>query len=769
MTDQPFPTKASLAVTFQTDLTDDDVPCDATIAICTYNRIGTLPRTLQAVAGLRGHHTFEVLVVNGPSTDGTAELLAQTPGIRVLDNPEINLSISRNIAIANARGRTIAFIDDDAVPEPDWLTLLLDRLDSDPGLSALGGFIRDANGMSFQAKYVFCDVFGTGIPCDNPDYVTFLRREKRLYPSLTGTNVIFRTEDLRSLGGFDEVFAYFLDETDVNKRMDDAGMRAEVLPEAEIHHKYAPSHLRTAKKVATNMYPIARSVAYFALRHGAPELGWDTAVRRLQKFYADEYGWKIESLLGNDLTREQFESLMHQTGRGIADGIDAAFAPAPDPATRLDRHVVPDAAPVPLQRMRDPAETLRLCMFSQDHASPNRGGIGRWTNLVARGLAERGHEVTVIGELPGNTQPEYADFTAEGFWSHNIRHFDREAANEMDCLGLPPVLANASKRRLAEMRRVMPRRAFQVASSPIWDVEGAAALAAGQVPTVLSLHTCAGLMLESKPEWRANETYYANHVLRVINAEIQALRRTPLILANSQAILTDIGNLYGLDLENRPHVVVPHGIEDIDAPEGLLDAREAARTADPTRPLRLLFLGRLETRKGIKDLVPVMDAILSRGLPVHLDLVGSKVDAENDALVAGLVARFPTRVTRHGFLDGAALDALLRETDIFFGPSLYESFGLIYTEAMRYAVPCVAYATGGVPEVVEHGVDGLLAPLGDRKALEAALLELIGNPVLRHTMSQAARANFEAKFGYALMAERLEAAYRSVADGRDLA
>lgn len=765
MTDQLFTTKASPAVTFQTDLSDDDVPCDATIAICTYNRIGTLPRTLQSLAALRGYHTFEVLVVNGPSTDGTAELLAATPGIRVLDNPEINLSISRNIAIANASGRYIAFIDDDAVPEPDWLTLLLERMDADPGLSAMGGFIRDANGIAFQAKYVFCDVFGQGVPCDNPDYVTFLRREKRLYPSLTGTNTIFRTEDLRRIGGFDEVFAYFLDETDVNKRMDDEGMRADVLPEAEIHHKYAPSHLRTAKKVATNMYPIARSVAYFALRHGVPELGWDAAVRRLQKFYADEYGWKIDALLANDITHEQFERLLHQTARGIADGIDAAFAPVPAPATRLARHVVP-GGPAPRRTMRDPAEALRLCMFSQDHASDSRGGIGRWTRLVALGLAERGHEVTVIGELPNNSQPEYVDFTAEGFWSHNIRHFEHEAATEVDCLGLPPVLANASKRRLAEMRRVMPRRAFQVASSPIWDVEGAAVLGSGLVPTVLSLHTCAGLMLQSKPEWRENETYYANHVLRVINAEIQALRRTPLILANSQAIVTDIGNLYGMDLGSRPHVIVPHGIEDIEAPEGLLEAREAAREADPTRPLRILFLGRLETRKGIKELVPVMDAILARGLPLHLDIVGSKVDAENDALVTGLVARYPTRVTRHGFLDEAALDALMRETDIFLAPSLYESFGLIYAEAMRYSVPCVAYATGGVPEVVEHGVDGLLAPLGERKALQDALLELIGNPVLRHDMSRAARANFEAKFGYALMAERLEGAYRAAAEGR---
>ena len=744
-----------------------ETTCDATIAICTYNRIGNLPRTLQSLANLRGPYSFEVLVVNGPSTDGTTEFLATAEGVTAFQNPEINLSISRNIAIANASGRFIAFIDDDAIPEPDWLTLLLDRFHADPGLSALGGFIRDSNGMDFQARYVFSDCLGQGIACENPDYITFQRAERRFFPSLTGTNVIFRTEDLRRINGFDEVFAYFLDETDVNKRMDDHGLRAEVLPQAEIHHKYAASHLRTAKKVPTNMYPISRSVAYFALRHGPQELGWDAAIDHIRTFYAKEYEWKVDLLLGQEITHRQFENLLHQTERGIIDGVNAVFDTTSDASpARLTRHLDPRTAPPLLRQMRNPAETLRLCMFSQDHASPTLGGIGRWTNLVARGLAERGHEVTVIGHVQNQTLPEFADFTEAGFWSHNVRHFEREAGAEVDCLGLPPVLANTSKRLLSELRRIQPRRRFQVASTPIWDVEGAAVMASGEVPTVLSLHTCAGLMLASKPEWREDKTYYTNHVLRVINAEIQALRRTPMILANSAAILRDIDAIYQIGLADRPHRIIPHGIEDIAAPHGLLDARESLRAADPTQPLRILFLGRIETRKGIKDLVPVMDRLFARGLPIRLDLVGSKVDAGNDLLVEGLALRHPTRVTRHGFLTESQLDPLLRQTDILFCPSLYESFGLIYAEAMRYSIPCIGYDTGGVPEVVEHGVDGLLAPLGDQIALENALLHLIADPDLRRSMSRAARANFEAKFHYKLMAERLEEVYRGVAEER---
>jgi len=537
------------------------------------------------------------------------------------------------------------------------------------------------------------------------------------------------------------------------------------------------------------MYPIAKSIAYFAMRHGVPEFGWEAAVERIQQFYSNEFKWKIETVSSNNLTHLQFERLMDQTRRGIMDGIDAFFetpaagetAQADGPArtvgpARLAKHAHP--APVVLRRMNAPEDVLRICMMSQDHGFEKLGGIGRWSNLVARGLAERGHEVTLLGHL-GQTRPrEYCDFTKDGYWSHRIGNFDREVGRERDCLGLPPSLANTSGRLLSEIERIMPRRQFQVASSPIWEVEGAALIGAGTIPTVLSLHTCVGLILPSKPEWRADETYYKNHVLRVMNAEIQALRRCPMILANSDAIMKDISAVYDLDLFARPHAVIPHGIDDIDAPEGVLEARIAAREAgSPANkghtssrwgqkritekgPLRLLFLGRLETRKGIADLVPVLERLLARGDNVMVDLVGDGVDEISFQLVADLLEKYPGNVVWHGFLDDADLDVLMRQTDIFIAPSLYESFGLIYIEAMRYAIPSVAYATGGVPEVVRDGVDGLLAPLGDQAKLYEALIRLVDDADLRGRMSRAARTSFETRFHYRLMAERLEKVYR---------
>lgn len=740
--------------------------CDATIAICTYNRLRTLPQTLASLARLRGPYSYEVIVVNGPSTDGTTEFLAGRDDLRVFANPERNLAISRNIAIANAQGRHIAFIDDDAIPEADWLTLILDRFAAAPDLAAIGGFIRDANGIDFQAQYAFCDDLGRGYHSASSAFGDVVALQAApVYPSLTGTNVIFDVARLRELNGFDEVFAYYLDETDVNKRQLDAGQVIDVLPDAEIHHKYAPSHLRTDSKISRNMQPIARSIAYFALRHGVASQGWEAVIERIKAFYRDEFSWKLEQCAEGQISQVDFDLLMRQTRYGIREGIDAYFdAPADDAAavtTRVSRHAGPESAPI-VHRMRAPEDVLRLCMFSQDHGHPSFGGIGRWSNLVARGLVELGHDVTLIGDLHEHRGPEYCDVTPGGYWSHNLSNFAAGQVVEADCLGLPASLANAAKRKLAELKRVQPRRDFQVVSAPIWDVEGAAVIGAGALPNVLSLHTCAGMMLSSKPEWLENRAYFENHVLPVMGAERQALQRTDFILANSHAILKDMSELYQLDLAQRPHAVVPHGIADIEGPEELFEARRVQRK-NTRGVLRLLFLGRIEKRKGIAHFVPVVRKLLAEGANIAVDIIGSEVDAQHRDMVMGLCAAYPGQVIWHGYLEDGAIDALMRQADIFFAPSTYESFGLIYAEAMRYSMPCVAFDAGGVGEVVSDGEDGFLAPLGDDAALYHALHQLIGDPALLARMSVAARRNFEDRFGYALMAERLADVYTGVA------
>ena len=128
------------------------LPSSATIVINTFNRGALLREVLNSFFWLN-YRRFEVVVVNGPSTDNTEEVLDSFAGkIKRGRCPEANLSMSRNIGIAMAAGDVIAFIDDDAIPEPEWLDQAMAAFDSGD-VGAVGGRVFDHTGHQFQYHY----------------------------------------------------------------------------------------------------------------------------------------------------------------------------------------------------------------------------------------------------------------------------------------------------------------------------------------------------------------------------------------------------------------------------------------------------------------------------------------------------------------------------------------------------------------------------------------------------------------------------------------
>jgi len=129
------------------------------VVINTYNRAASLEITLESLRYLR-EVDFEVIVVNGPSTDHTCDVLSKYQGsIRVGSCAERNLSISRNVGIAMAQGDIVAFIDDDAVPDEYWLRDLLSGYDA-ADVGGVGGVVYDYTGYIVQYRYSASDRFG---------------------------------------------------------------------------------------------------------------------------------------------------------------------------------------------------------------------------------------------------------------------------------------------------------------------------------------------------------------------------------------------------------------------------------------------------------------------------------------------------------------------------------------------------------------------------------------------------------------------------------
>ena len=718
------------------------------IVINTCNRAAHLRSALQGLRGLR-HPRFEVIVVNGPSTDGTAAVLAEWEGrIKLRRCPEQNLAVSRNIGIAAAAGDIVAFIDDDGVPHPDWL----DRLAApyrDPAVGAVGGFTVDNTGTRWQARKTVCDRFGNAqMVSDFFDERPLNRPGSPFYPSLLGTNCSVRMAALRGVGGFDHAYAYLLDETDLCLRLVDAGWQVLYEPRAMVFHQFAPSGIRNAARIARTLYPSAVSKAYFVHRHGAAQSPGRVAAelgRYREDLLASNAWFEAQGQIGLDHRL----SLDLDVAQGLRDG--EALARRRGERARADLEA---EAETPALLPFAAAGGLRICLVSQGFPPANDAGIARWTAMVAGELLRRGHVVHVITRAAA----EESVVQRDGLWLHALLPEPEGAEPLMLGLGLPPNIA-AWNRRVQREVEALKNFGLDVLSFPIWDLEGLACLHDPDLGVAMSLHTSYALALPFKPEWEARPLYRRFMVQKMIAAEGRALATAPLLLANSRAVVADLEAAYGLVLPESRLVLAPHGTDDLLA---------GAPPETPHEGCRFLFVGRFEPRKGFDLAAEAALAVLEALPEAEFAFAGGEYDAAAMAALPAPVAaalRHHPRIRWLGLLERPALEAAYRAADAVLVPSRYESFGLVAIEAMSAGKPVVALAVGGLAEVVTHGADGLLVEDGPEAAAElAAALRALGEDAeLRARLAAGARESFTTRYTVAAMVDRLEPAYRQLA------
>ncbi len=143
----------------------------------------------------------------------------------------------------------------------------------------------------------------------------------------------------------------------------------------------------------------------------------------------------------------------------------------------------------------------------------------------------------------------------------------------------------------------------------------------------------------------------------------------------------------------------------------------------------------------MKDHLSLLEAFsrLPEGLAT-LHLAGAEdADPAYGVLVARRVEGLGDRVVRHGKVSREQVAGFYGAADVFVLPSLHETYGTVYSEAMFCGLPCVGWDTGNLPHLVRDRVEGRVLPAGDIGGLAAALEELCLRPDLRLAMSAAAR------------------------------
>jgi glycosyltransferase involved in cell wall biosynthesis len=186
---------------------------------------------------------------------------------------------------------------------------------------------------------------------------------------------------------------------------------------------------------------------------------------------------------------------------------------------------------------------------------------------------------------------------------------------------------------------------------------------------------------------------------------------------------------------------------------------ENAQAIDPRFGPHMIFACRqLFPRKGIRFLIQAAAELKPRFPDLKVVLAGDgfeRVDLVRLAEELGLVED----VHFLGWVPNADLPPYYRAAAVSVIPSLEEGFGIPAAEAMGCEIPVVASDAGGLPEVVEDGVTGIIVPRGDSHALAEAIASLLEDPERRRRMGKAGRERALRMFDWDSTAARFEELY----------
>jgi len=213
------------------------------------------------------------------------------------------------------------------------------------------------------------------------------------------------------------------------------------------------------------------------------------------------------------------------------------------------------------------------------------------------------------------------------------------------------------------------------------------------------------------------------------------LRHAALVVVVSEDLRRSVVAALGLPVDRVQVLRMP--VERV----AVLDS--AVRTAPSGGPLRLVAAGRLSDEKGFDVLLEALVLAVAEGLDVQLELVGS---GPEHSRLAALAARLDGRVRLIPAQPRAALWERMDAAQALVVPSRREGLGLVALEAIARGRPVIASRVGGLPETVRDGVDGVLIPPEDPRALADALHRLrletpTGDALARHAPGEVAAAH----------------------------
>ena len=250
--------------------------------------------------------------------------------------------------------------------------------------------------------------------------------------------------------------------------------------------------------------------------------------------------------------------------------------------------------------------------------------------------------------------------------------------------------------------------------------------------------SCIRIATTDKEHSEINRTTPTPYLDNLFKAERRTFGKCPNLVTHTFAHRDNICNEYNLPAEK--FAIIPLSVR-------IPSEDELSNESNHTPP-KVLFVGRFEERKGIDIVLSMIPRILEQEAEVEFRLVGSD---PNQAYQKQFISQYPQFSDQVFFLGekrGLELEQEYKNCTLFIAPSRYESFGLIYAEAMSFGKPAIGTRIGGIPEVIEDQISGLLCNNESTDEFSEALLRLLRDKDSRIKMGVAARKRAKKFFDF---------------------
>lgn len=406
---------------------------------------------------------------------------------------------------------------------------------------------------------------------------------------------------------------------------------------------------------------------------------------------------------------------------------------------------------------------MRVCLISREYPPETGwGGIGTFTHHLAHGLTALGHDVHVVSLSSSEHDPPHRGGNGEP-------HIHRVPAKQMAaslgffnfCLPVTrPMLEETIGlwKKFLDLHKTHP---FDVVECPEHFAEGLFPSLTGVAPLVIRLHTPHSKLVKEKFH---NFTPSFDH--RILTAlERVAMISADVLVSPSQDLAAYVARDLNLPLDRIQIVRNP-----VDAERFSVDGTRAEM--DKTA-VNILFVGRLEQRKGVQHLVDAVPTVLAAcpDKQVHFYLIGkdTPTTAGNGSVLEQLQEKLKESASEDAvtFVPGIPLEQMpeyYRAADICVLPSLYDNAPMTVIEAMSCSKPVVATSAGGAKEYAPHEECGLIVPPADCDALAEALSRLVNDEGLRKKLGSAARQRVIENFTAAQTASETAKLYESAVE-----